>query len=319
MSGDDEPERLLRAASDPELQSALRGLVERLPDSERVSAIAHKLAAATGVEAARLIPQSTYDRAAEQISNTVPQGSGTVPTKLGTALGTGGKVVSGAVLVFAAAGIGWWLQHSEGAEPRVQRILQSAPAARARSTAEALVPPPRTPNPAPGRDPTTVLREAATAPSHAVASNSGAPTPADEANGLAAPSVAPPRRSKRPRSVPSEDTKYDALDTSSSAKPPAVKPTSPDEIKPTSPDEIGILRLAQDALQGNPSRALELTAQHRTEFPRSALGQERELIEISALARLGRMAEARARAARFRERHPHSAYERQLGAILPAR
>jgi outer membrane protein assembly factor BamD (BamD/ComL family) len=78
-----------------------------------------------------------------------------------------------------------------------------------------------------------------------------------------------------------------------------------------------LLRLAQDALAANPSRALALVSEHKSEYPKSALAQERELIAITALVRLGRSSEAEARAERFRKAYPGSAYERQLSKVLP--
>ncbi|CAN5451818.1 hypothetical protein BH09MYX1_BH09MYX1_57890 [soil metagenome] len=57
---------------------------------------------------------------------------------------------------------------------------------------------------------------------------------------------------------------------------------------------------AKAAAATDPARALALTTEHATSFPRSPLAAERESIAIDALARLGRCAEAHARATRFR-------------------
>ena len=57
--------------------------------------------------------------------------------------------------------------------------------------------------------------------------------------------------------------------------------------------EVQLLQRAQDALGGAPAHALELLTQHATRFPSAALGQEREVMSIDALVRLGRIGEAR--------------------------
>jgi hypothetical protein len=81
--------------------------------------------------------------------------------------------------------------------------------------------------------------------------------------------------------------------------------------------EIELLQRAQDALGSAPARALDLVNRHATRFPGAALGQEREVIAIDALVRLGRTGEARARAAAFAARFPTSAHLRRLEALVP--
>jgi hypothetical protein len=81
------------------------------------------------------------------------------------------------------------------------------------------------------------------------------------------------------------------------------------------PKEIELLKRARSALSSEPSLSLQLVEQARQSFPRSAFGQEREFIAISALYGLGRRAEAGARERAFRERHPRSAYLPQLDRL----
>ncbi|HKO48657.1 MAG TPA: hypothetical protein VJV79_13090 [Polyangiaceae bacterium] len=76
--------------------------------------------------------------------------------------------------------------------------------------------------------------------------------------------------------------------------------------------EASLLEQARSALSTNPARALSLAQQHAQQFPRGLLGQEREVIAISALRRLGRTTEAEARAARFDSRYPHSAHQQSV-------
>jgi outer membrane protein assembly factor BamD (BamD/ComL family) len=80
--------------------------------------------------------------------------------------------------------------------------------------------------------------------------------------------------------------------------------------------EVELLQRAQEALAGSPARALALTREHASRFPGGAFSQEREVVAIDALLRLGQAAEARARGARFVEAYPGSAYRRRIEALL---
>lgn len=81
------------------------------------------------------------------------------------------------------------------------------------------------------------------------------------------------------------------------------------------PTEIALLRDARLALASNPAEALALTEQHRASFARGAMIQERELIAISALARLGRHTAVLTRAAQFERDFPSSPYRKQVSAL----
>ncbi|HTQ03802.1 MAG TPA: hypothetical protein VMI54_08085 [Polyangiaceae bacterium] len=81
--------------------------------------------------------------------------------------------------------------------------------------------------------------------------------------------------------------------------------------------EAELLERARDALSANPARALALTEQDRTRFPAGVLAQERDVIAIQALARLGRKDEAARRAADFARLYPNSAYRKKLDQSAP--
>jgi hypothetical protein len=71
--------------------------------------------------------------------------------------------------------------------------------------------------------------------------------------------------------------------------------------------ERALLDLARaNAARGEPALVLKQTEQHRAQFPRGKLGEEREALAIRALLSLGRTAEARARAQAFHLAHPDS-------------
>lgn len=99
-----------------------------------------------------------------------------------------------------------------------------------------------------------------------------------------------------------------------SARPSAPQPTSSADVSPEA--EVRLLERAQDALRANPAQALSLADEHARRFPRGMLAQEREVIAVEALAKLGRTDEARARAARFKARFPGSSHTRRLDALL---
>ena len=79
-----------------------------------------------------------------------------------------------------------------------------------------------------------------------------------------------------------------------------------------------LLDEARAALSGGRAgAALEAARAHKQRFPRGALVEERESVWIRALARAGRVDEARKRAQRFFSRYPRSIYraavERSVG------
>lgn len=80
--------------------------------------------------------------------------------------------------------------------------------------------------------------------------------------------------------------------------------------------EVELLQSAQDALASDPARALSIATLDATRFPRGALAQERDVIAIEALVRLGRRDEARLRAARFERAFPRSAHHLRIEELL---
>lgn len=80
-------------------------------------------------------------------------------------------------------------------------------------------------------------------------------------------------------------------------------------------EEAALLERARSALQGAPARALALTEEHQRAFPSGQLADERELVAVDALQRLGRTQEARQRAAPALAR-ADSPYARRMRRIL---
>jgi hypothetical protein len=95
---------------------------------------------------------------------------------------------------------------------------------------------------------------------------------------------------------------------SASAAPPSPFATmKPLVIPPRNPDdEIKAIEQAQDALKTDPEYALAQCDDDAKLFPNGSSAQEREVIAIDALTRLGRMPEAKARAKKFATDFPNS-------------
>lgn len=105
--------------------------------------------------------------------------------------------------------------------------------------------------------------------------------------------------------------------STASAEPSATADLErPTAIAPAPPPETELLSQAQQALASNPALALRLCGEHAKHHPAGALGQEREVIAIDALMRLGRGAEAKARGEAFKQRYPSSGHNRRIDVLL---
>lgn len=116
-----------------------------------------------------------------------------------------------------------------------------------------------------------------------------APTATPEATNNAAPAPVALRSTSAPRAQAS------ALAPRPSAELPR-------------PSEVELVGQAGRILKADPTRALALTNQHRQLYPVGALSEEREVIAIEALARLGALEAARTRAEQFISSFPRSAH-----------
>ncbi|AUX31381.1 MULTISPECIES: RNA polymerase sigma factor [Sorangium] len=98
----------------------------------------------------------------------------------------------------------------------------------------------------------------------------------------------------------------------SSSPAPAPAPPAATGAKAAVPPMDTDLTLIQRAIAalgaGRATEALEALDRHARSYPRSPRAQQRETLAIQALDQTGRRAEAAARAARFREAFPGSAY-----------
>lgn len=153
-----------------------------------------------------------------------------------------------------------------------------------------------------------------------------APAPRDSGADVSiAPSVA------TDASSPASDASSPASDASSASIEPIVAPIVEPTVEAPAPSrprrprptlendpvaEAALVRRAQTALTADPATALALTDDHRRRFGAGSLEQEREVVAIEALTRLGRSAAARARMDAFTARWPRSAHRRRLEVIV---
>ncbi|HSC86908.1 MAG TPA: hypothetical protein VLC09_06540, partial [Polyangiaceae bacterium] len=95
-----------------------------------------------------------------------------------------------------------------------------------------------------------------------------------------------------------------------STPPPGTAQLSPPLSSPLS--EVELLRRARDLLERDPNGTLRWVERHRAQYPHGKLEQEREVLAVEALRRLGRDAEAARRAGAFVSEHPESAHKTRL-------
>jgi hypothetical protein len=117
--------------------------------------------------------------------------------------------------------------------------------------------------------------------------------------------------------TPPPATQPDESAASPKDRPPSsIKERSSPATEATSESESDLLGRAQAALRRDPAQALSLAGEHRRKFPNGMLVQEREVLAIDALERLGRHAEAVARADRFSKSFPGSAHRSKVNAVI---
>jgi hypothetical protein len=168
--------------------------------------------------------------------------------------------------------------HDRSTRPTTPGVADAAPSGVA-STPSDVAPPPSAPPPTTATQPSAVARHV----------------------GLAATSSAPSSRASTSHALPA------APGTATGAPLAAGAPVL---------NEVELLKQARSALAADPLQAFALTEQCRSRYPDGSFVQEREYIAIVALARLGRVEEARSRASLFRMHYKNSAYLPRLGALL---
>lgn len=118
-----------------------------------------------------------------------------------------------------------------------------------------------------------------------------------------------------PEAVPAASAASDGL-RPRMAPPAPVRSVDEAEPVPTAADELALLNRAQSLLGQNPAMSLMLASDHQRRFRPGTLVQEREVIAIDALLRLGQRPAAEARASQFRQHFPASVHLRRVDVLL---
>ena len=129
----------------------------------------------------------------------------------------------------------------------------------------------------------------------------------------APPRKAPPRSAYR--AVPAGPT-TPARPSPASPAPARAAPVAPATAAPST--EASLVQRARSALEADPAQALALADEADDRFPSGALVEERQVVAIEALVRLGRVDEARTRGSHFLRRFPASVHQRRVETLLGA-
>lgn len=204
-----------------------------------------------------------------------------------------------AAVALVAAGAGAWRATRSGAPAAPVAVTRASAAVPgvARASSPAVVAPP-------------AIAARVVAP---VAVTPTAPTPA-----ALAPTPAPPVVAVTHTPIaPTRPAVTTAPSLAHAAPPrPAVAPAATDVAPPTLGDEVLAVTQARAALRNNPARAVEILARAERSVTRPQLLDERDLVHVEALTRLGRWAEARDRAIALEARAPRSPQSARARALL---
>jgi len=213
-----------------------------------------------------------------------------------------------AAVALVAAGAGAW-RATRSAPPAAPVTVTRA------STATPVVARPHTSSPAvaaPSAVAARVVAPVAVTPT-APARVALAPTPAVPVVAPAAPvAVAAPRVLL----APARPAVAAAAPSHAAPPRPSVALAASDAPPPTLGDEVLAVTQARAALRNNPARAVEILARAERAVTRPQLLDERDLVHVEALARLGRWAEARDRALALEARAPRSPQSARARALL---
>jgi len=279
----------LRSTDGPELYRALDAVKQQLPDPQQLAALA-----------ASLSQRGISVTPAKHASGT-PSSA----TRLKLLLGAG-------VVGPLAVALLLWRPAAPG--PTAAQVIASP----ATSAAQALGPAAEAPQ-AIAVGPNGVSKRPASLPASKSAPEIP-PSPSSKVSELAETKSGPPQPATSPEPVRllprvAAEPTASAERVRSSVAPVHASLESNVPGVAAQPTEVALLRDARLALSGNPSEALALAERHRVLFAHGAMVQERELIAISALARLGRHTAVLTRAAQFERDFPNSPYRKQVSAL----
>jgi hypothetical protein len=141
--------------------------------------------------------------------------------------------------------------------------------------------------------------------------------PAPIADSAPSPSIASSVAEPSPASISVDDLPA----ASGTSVPPTARPSAQPAVADVDPAgseraEVALLAEAQATLAARPAESLARCDEHARRFASGTLVQEREVLAIDALLRLGRRPDAEARANRFRASFPRSGHLRRIETLL---
>jgi hypothetical protein len=234
----------------------------------------------------------------------------------------------GAVALLIAGAWSWRSQHAPAAPAAPARALPGAavvaaeqapadppPAAPQDSAPSGAAQPPRTASGAsfPAATEHEVAPRAPASASSAALRASGHAS----RDGAASPSA---RATAAPNAVPGgAGGSFAGFDGAPNGRVPASERganTGTGRAVPQLEEELRLLRAAYEALRADrPKRALSWLGEHATRFPHGALAETREVARIMALCQAGQREAARAEAAHFLQRSPHSPHAGRVRSL----
>lgn len=152
-------------------------------------------------------------------------------------------------------------------------------------------------------------------PAHVAAPPSAqSPAPALTAPAAPVPQLQLPTASPTVPALPAADPAAEPKPSVSSV-PLETEPSTraqPRARQSLGPSEAALLERARAALREHPEQALALTREHQRRYPHGALREEREVIAIEALQRLGKHRAASDEAGGFGKRYRNSVHRERL-------
>jgi hypothetical protein len=129
--------------------------------------------------------------------------------------------------------------------------------------------------------------------------------------------LAPQSASATERTAPAAPAPVEAAEAAPlEAERPAKARSARKPRLATPRDELALLARARRSLLSRPAEALALAEEHARDHPHGALEEEREVLAIEALQKLGRVGAARRRIGIFLRRFPKSSQRANLSAWL---
>jgi len=123
------------------------------------------------------------------------------------------------------------------------------------------------------------------------------------------PAEPAPTEAVEPEPEPAPEAEPSARPRRGARRAVARRPSSPE---PDLREEMELTNRARAALAGRPAEALRLAREGQRRFGDGLFSEEREAIEVLALAALDRADEARPRGERFLRRHPRSTFAERV-------